>query len=54
VGKIVEKAVRRNVFLIIWHCILSAELRKTLLFGDFAHWEANHFLFLNWNPESII
>jgi len=26
VGKIAEKEVCRSVFLIIWHCILSAEL----------------------------
>jgi len=40
VGKIAEKAVYMSVFLITWHCILSAELTKTfrLFLGDFAHW----------------
>jgi len=44
-GKILEKAVCRRVFLTTWHCILSSELTKThssrLFFGDFAHWVSN-------------
>ena len=28
-GKIAEKAVRRSVFLTIWHCILYADSTKT-------------------------
>jgi len=53
-GKIVEKAIFRSAFLIVWHCILSAELTKThsfrLFFGDFAHWVTEnkfHFMTLN-------
>jgi len=42
VGKIAEKPICRNVFLTIWHCILSAELKthsfRLFFFGDFAHW----------------
>jgi len=36
--------------LTIWHCILSAELKKgtpsDCFFGDFAHWEVNLIRFL--------
>jgi len=35
-GKVVEKAACRSVFLTIWHCVLSPELTKTI--DDFAHW----------------
>ena len=42
----VEKAVRRSVFLCIWHCILNADSTKltppVLLFSDFVGWVLNH------------
>jgi len=44
VGKIAENAVCKSVILTTWHCIISAELAKTLsdcFFGDFAHWVAS-------------
>jgi len=59
VGEISEKAVCRSVFLIIWHCILSAELTKMHYFGDFAHWDSDSILtiiiqYLAYNLQSTM
>jgi len=38
VGEIADKAVRRSVFLTIWHCVLSAELTKNALLQTVLFW----------------